>query len=33
MTDQKVKEIKEYDIYRDSLMRYLGEFRFAAIKF
>jgi hypothetical protein len=25
MSDSKVGEIKEYDIYRDSLLRYLGE--------
>jgi hypothetical protein len=25
MTDNKKEEKKEYDIYRDSLLRYLGE--------
>lgn len=25
MTDNKKDEKKEYDIYRDSLLRYLGE--------
>lgn len=26
MTDEKKVETKEYDIYRDSLLRYLGKF-------
>lgn len=25
MTEEKITEVKEVDIYRDSLLRYLGE--------
>lgn len=25
MTEEKITETKEYDVYRDSLFRYLGE--------
>lgn len=32
MTEEKVSEIKEYDVYRDSLFRYLGESSLLSIK-
>lgn len=32
MTEEKVGEIKEYDVYRDSLFRYLGESSLLSIK-
>ena len=32
MTEPKISAEKEYDVYRDSLFRYLGSFLFYSIK-
>lgn len=32
MTEEKISEIKEYDVYRDSLFRYLGNSSMLSIK-
>ena len=33
MTDVKIPDSKEYDVYRDSLFRYLGNLTFLTIEF